>query len=155
MDSTTLDKTSLLTRDQAHLIHPLHNPTAHAQGHVWVKGEGAVLTDADGKEYIDCLAGLWNVVAGHGRRELAEVAARQMETLAYCSGYAGSSNQPCHRSGRANCRADLPVDQSFLLHVRRGANRPTATSRPPATTGNSKESRTRPKSSRGSGVITV
>jgi len=94
MDSTTLDKAALLSRDQSHLIHPLHNPAAHAQGHVWVKGEGAVLTDADGKEYIDCLAGLWNVVAGHGRRELAETAARQMETLAYCSGYAGSTNQP-------------------------------------------------------------
>jgi adenosylmethionine-8-amino-7-oxononanoate aminotransferase len=46
------------------------------------------LTDADGKEYIDGLSGLWNVLAGHGRKELAEVAAGQMETLAYCSGYA-------------------------------------------------------------------
>lgn len=94
MNPTAHDKAALLSRDQAHLIHPLHNPAAHQQGHIWVKGEGAVLFDADGREYIDCLAGLWNVVAGHGRRELAEVAARQMETLAYCSGYAGSSNPP-------------------------------------------------------------
>jgi adenosylmethionine-8-amino-7-oxononanoate aminotransferase len=91
----TVSKSDLLQRDLAHLIHPLHNRQAHAQaGHVWVKGEGPILTDADGKEYIDGLAGLWNVVAGHGRKELAEVAARQMETLAYCSGYAGSSNIP-------------------------------------------------------------
>lgn len=88
------EKTELLARDLAHLIHPLHSRAVHEQGHVWVKGEGAVLTDVDGNRYIDGLAGLWNVVAGHGRRELVEAAARQMETLAYCSGYAGSSNRP-------------------------------------------------------------
>lgn len=85
-------KSDLLTRDRAHLIHPLHNPAAHESGHVWVKGDGAILVDADGKEYIDALSGLWNVVAGHGREELADVAAKQMRELPYCSGYAGSSN---------------------------------------------------------------
>ena len=89
------DKAELLQRDIAHLIHPLHDRATHEQhGHVWVKGEGAILTDVDGKEYIDGLSGLWNVVAGHGRKELAEAAAKQMELLAYCSGYAGSTNQP-------------------------------------------------------------
>ena len=82
----------LLVRDHAHLIHPLHDPQAHKAGHVWVKGEGAILTDADGKKYLDGLSGLWNVVAGHGRAELAEAAKVQMETLGYCSGYSGSSN---------------------------------------------------------------
>ena len=82
----------LLVRDHAHLIHPLHDPKAHQAGHVWVKGEGAILTDADGKKYLDGLSGLWNVIAGHGRAELAEAAKVQMETLGYCSGYSGSSN---------------------------------------------------------------
>ena len=82
----------LLVRDHAHLIHPLHDPKAHKAGHVWVKGEGATLTDADGKKYLDGLSGLWNVVAGYGRAELAEVAKVQMEILGYCSGYSGSSN---------------------------------------------------------------
>jgi adenosylmethionine-8-amino-7-oxononanoate aminotransferase len=86
------NKPALIERDRSHLLHPLHNSTQQAAGHVWVKGEGAVLTDADGKEYLDGLAGLWNVFAGHGRQELVSAAARQMETLAYCSGYAGSSN---------------------------------------------------------------
>jgi adenosylmethionine-8-amino-7-oxononanoate aminotransferase len=88
-------KSELLKRDLAHLIHPLHSRSLHeSKAHIWVKGEGAILTDVDGREYIDGLSGLWNVVAGHGRTELADAAARQMETLAYCSGYAGSSNQP-------------------------------------------------------------
>jgi len=85
-------RTEFLERDQRHLIHPIHSRAVHANGHVWVKGHGAVLVDADGEEYLDGLAGLWNVVAGHGRSELADVAARQMSTLAYCSAYAGSSN---------------------------------------------------------------
>ena len=85
-------QSELLSRDLKHLIHPLHRRKTHEAGHVWVKGEGATLVDADGKECIDGLSGLWNVVVGHGRKELAEAAAEQMETLAYCSGYAGSSN---------------------------------------------------------------
>ncbi len=85
-------KTELLGRDRAHLIHPLHDPGVHRRGHVWVEGKGSILVDADGKEYIDGLSGLWNVVAGHSRRELAEAAAKQMEILPYCSAYAGSSH---------------------------------------------------------------
>jgi adenosylmethionine-8-amino-7-oxononanoate aminotransferase len=86
-------KADLLKSDLAHLIHPIHNRKLHAEtAHVWVRGAGAIIVDADGKEYIDGLSGLWNVVAGHGRKELVEAAAKQMETLAYCSGYSGSSN---------------------------------------------------------------
>ncbi|QDT48516.1 L-Lysine-8-amino-7-oxononanoate aminotransferase [Symmachiella dynata] len=91
----TQTREDFLARDQAHLIHPLHNPRVHAEhGHMWVKGEGAILTDIDGKEYIDGLSGLWNVVAGHCRKELVDAAAQQMQTLPYVSGYAGSTNRP-------------------------------------------------------------
>ena len=61
---------------------------------MWVRGHGAMMEDADGNEYLDGLSGLWNVVAGHGRTELADAAAGQMSTLAYCSAYAGSSSPP-------------------------------------------------------------
>ena len=92
--SETATNADLVARDAAHLIHPLHDAAAHRGARVWVRGEGALLFDADGREYIDGLAGLWNVLAGHGRRELAETARAQMETLAYASGYTGSSNRP-------------------------------------------------------------
>ena len=82
----------LLARDLASLIHPLHDAGVHRSGRVWIRGHGAMLVDADGKEYIDGLAGLWNLVLGHGRRELADAAREQLETLAYVSGYSGSSN---------------------------------------------------------------
>src|SRR5262249_13104024 len=48
-----------------------------------VRGEGAYIYDVNGKRYLDGLAGLFVVQAGHGRRELAEAAARQAEQLAY------------------------------------------------------------------------
>ena len=85
-------KTDLLDSDVRHLIHPLHSKAGHQNAHVWVRSHGSTLVDADGSEYIDGLSGLWNVVAGHGRTELAEAASRQMNTLPYCSGYTGSSN---------------------------------------------------------------
>ena len=109
-------KSELLKRDIAHLIHSLHSRSLHeSKGHVWVKGEGAILTDVDGREYIDGLSGLWNVVAGHGRTELAEAAARQMETLAYCSGYAGSSNQPAIELAERISRMTYPSINRFFF----------------------------------------
>ena len=80
--------------DHAHLLHPLHHPTAHQRPKIWVEGKGAIVKDAEGREYLDGLAGLWNVNVGHGRRELAQAALEQMSTLAYASAYAGSTNYP-------------------------------------------------------------
>ncbi len=83
-----------LATDQAHLLHPLHHPSAHAATRLWVKGEGAWITDSTGRRYLDGLSGLWNVNIGHGRRELADAAQRQMATLAFHSAYAGGTNEP-------------------------------------------------------------
>jgi adenosylmethionine-8-amino-7-oxononanoate aminotransferase len=48
-----------------------------------VRGEGHRVWDIHGKEYIDGLAGLFTVNAGHGRKRLADAAAKQAEQLAY------------------------------------------------------------------------
>ena len=109
----------LLTRDIAHLIHPLHEEPLQRNARVWVKGDGAILTDADGREYIDGLAGLWNVTGrarpdGAGRRDAragrrAGLRIRVRRQL-----------QPArHRVGRAPRRTLLPVHQPLLLHQRR------------------------------------
>jgi putrescine aminotransferase len=84
----------LVKEDQEHLFHPLHHPADHQSPRVWVKGEGIYLWDAEGRQYIDGLACLWNVNVGHGRKELAEAAASQMAELAYCSSYTGATNIP-------------------------------------------------------------
>ena len=89
-----LSNAALLAKDHRHLIHPLHHTTGHANGRIWVRGEGSYLYDADGNRFIDGLSCLWNVSAGHGRATLAEAAAKQMNELAFCSNYAGGSNRP-------------------------------------------------------------
>jgi adenosylmethionine-8-amino-7-oxononanoate aminotransferase len=48
-----------------------------------VRGEGAYVWDAQGRRYLDGLAGLFVVNAGHGRTELAEAAAKQAAELAF------------------------------------------------------------------------
>jgi len=47
------------------------------------RGEGHHIWDSRGRRYIDGLSGLFVVNAGHGRRRLAETAARQAEELAF------------------------------------------------------------------------
>ena len=45
--------------------------------HVFDRGEGSTLYDVQGNAYLDGIAGLWVVNAGHGREEIAEAMAEQ------------------------------------------------------------------------------
>ena len=89
-----IDVDQVLRVDREHLIHPLYHPADHAQPVVVVGGEGTDIIDASGKRYFDALSGLWNVHVGHGRAELAQVAADQMSTLAFNNNYVGFANVP-------------------------------------------------------------
>ncbi|THA24258.1 aspartate aminotransferase family protein [Streptomyces sp. RKND-216] len=55
----------------------------HAPVPTIVRGEGTSIFDERGKRYIDGLAGLFVVQAGHGRTELAEAAADQAQELGF------------------------------------------------------------------------
>ena len=66
------EKTTLLERDRQHLLHPLHHPNAHDAPLIIESGHGIWLRTVDGKEYIDGLAGLWNVLIGHGNTDLGD-----------------------------------------------------------------------------------
>jgi adenosylmethionine-8-amino-7-oxononanoate aminotransferase len=89
-----IDVDQVLRVDREHLIHPLYHPADHAQPVVVVRGEGTDIIDARGNRYFDALSGLWNVHVGHGRTELAQVAAEQMGTLAFNNNYVGFTNVP-------------------------------------------------------------
>ena len=82
--------------DRAHHVHPFTDPAqVHADGaHVFVRGEGVHVWDADGNQFIDGLAGLWCAALGYGRPELAEAAARQMRTLSYAKSFFGQATPP-------------------------------------------------------------
>ncbi|MGA1332704.1 MAG: aminotransferase class III-fold pyridoxal phosphate-dependent enzyme, partial [Ilumatobacteraceae bacterium] len=46
-----------------------------------VRGDGARVYDANGKEYIDGMASLWYCNIGHGNKEMADAIAKQVTTL--------------------------------------------------------------------------
>jgi len=95
--SPGVDVAQLLEADREHLIHPLYHPADHTKPLIVVRGEGAEIVDVNGKRYFDALSGLWNVHVGHGRAELAKVAAEQMGTLAFNNNYVGFVNVPAAR----------------------------------------------------------
>jgi adenosylmethionine-8-amino-7-oxononanoate aminotransferase len=55
----------------------------HADVPVIVRGEGPYIYDAQGKRYLDALAGLFVSQLGHGRTDLAQAAAKQASELAF------------------------------------------------------------------------
>jgi adenosylmethionine-8-amino-7-oxononanoate aminotransferase len=64
------------------------------RGGPWVleRGEGALLYDADGREYLDALSGgLFAVLAGYGREEIARAMYEQARRLNYTNPYATTS----------------------------------------------------------------
>ncbi len=60
-----------------------HHRYADADVPIIVRGEGAYIWDANGKRYLDGLAGLFVNQLGHGREDLAQAAADQAKQLAF------------------------------------------------------------------------
>ncbi|WP_439562190.1 aspartate aminotransferase family protein [Roseinatronobacter sp.] len=82
--------------DAAHHMHPFTANTALGQkgARVITRAEGVRLTDSDGVELIDGMAGLWCVNIGYGRHELADAAARQMRELPYYNTFFQTTHVP-------------------------------------------------------------
>ncbi|HET7465904.1 MAG TPA: aspartate aminotransferase family protein [Candidatus Dormibacteraeota bacterium] len=87
----------LFELDRTHFLHPqgdLAAPEGTIPHLIMTRGDGATITDIEGRQYIDGLASLWNVNVGHGRAVLADAAAEQMAALAFSSAYGGFSTAP-------------------------------------------------------------
>jgi adenosylmethionine-8-amino-7-oxononanoate aminotransferase len=93
MTTTTLTtaQSDLAARDRALLIHP-HLPRSVEERVVMTEGSGCRLRDSEGREYLDATGGLWLAQIGHGRAEIAEVAAAQMQRLEYFTSFWEFSN---------------------------------------------------------------
>jgi adenosylmethionine-8-amino-7-oxononanoate aminotransferase len=82
----TLTEAELQQKAKDHLwMHFSRQSVMESGGGVPIitRGSGHHIWDSRGRKYIDGLSGLFVVNAGHGRRRLAEVAARQAEELAF------------------------------------------------------------------------
>jgi 4-aminobutyrate aminotransferase len=51
------------------------------------KAQGAIITDIEGKNYIDCFSGIAVTNAGHCNEKVREAAKAQMEKLVHCCSY--------------------------------------------------------------------
>ena len=80
--------------DTDHVIHPwsFAGPSL-----LIVRGEGSSYFDATGREYLDALGGIQLCQVGHGRKELADVAATQMAELEYAPMFWNFANEPAVR----------------------------------------------------------
>ncbi len=83
--AATANDAELQRKAREHLwLHFSRQSALEADGvPIIVKGEGHHIWDSAGRKYIDGLSGLFVVNAGHGRRRLAEAAAKQAEQLAF------------------------------------------------------------------------
>ena len=88
---------TLAELDAAHVIHPHAVVGSPAAPVVWARGKGALLWDVDGREYVDGTCGLWQCAVGHGREELARVAAEQMSKLEFYASFWNFANEPSIR----------------------------------------------------------
>jgi len=64
------------------LLHPFAKPASPPEHFVSVaRGEGALVWDSDGNEYVDAMGALWFATVGYGRAEVADAVAAQVRTL--------------------------------------------------------------------------
>jgi PLP-dependent transaminase len=85
------DVAALEASDRAHIIHP-YLPTSTQERGIMTRGQGCALWDVKGREYLDATGGLWLAQIGHGREEIASVAAEQIKTLEYFTSFWEFSN---------------------------------------------------------------
>jgi len=84
-NAMTHDAQDLQRKANDHLwMHFTRQSTLHDSGvPIIVRGDGHHIWDIDGKRYFDGISSLFTVQAGHGRKRLAEAAAKQAAELAF------------------------------------------------------------------------
>lgn len=82
--------------DAAHHMHPFtaNGELAEKGVRIITQAKGAFITDSEGVEILDAMAGLWCVNIGYGRKELADVASAQMQQLPYYNTFFQTSHPP-------------------------------------------------------------
>lgn len=95
-------------------LHPFTRPGADDFLTI-VRGAGAVVWDADGRDYVDGMASLWYCNIGHGRGEVVDAVATQMRQLAAYHTFERFTNEPTERlCARVAALASVPGSRVFL-----------------------------------------
>ncbi len=95
-------------------LHPFARPTKDDFVTI-TRGEGALLWDSDGNEYVDAMASLWYCNVGHGRAEIADAVAAQMRTIETYSCFDPFTNGPAEElAERIATLSSIPDARVFL-----------------------------------------
>ncbi len=91
-----LPTAELQALDAAHHLHPFTQGAALNEkgAKIITSAKGSMLTDSEGVEILDGMAGLWCVNLGYGREELAQAAFDQMKELPYYNTFFQTSHPP-------------------------------------------------------------
>ncbi|MDW4498133.1 aspartate aminotransferase family protein [Sulfitobacter sp. D35] len=108
--------------DAAHHMHPFttNEELAGKGARVITRAKGVFLTDSEGNEILDGMAGLWCVNIGYGREEMAEVAARQMRELPFYNTFFMTTHIPALTLAR-DLAALAPGDLNHVFFAGSGS----------------------------------
>jgi len=104
-------------RDVETLIHPYTQLARFRETGPLIleRGEGVWVFDADGKPYLEGMAGLWCTALGYSNAELVEAAREQMARLPFTHLFSGRSHDPAiELAERLKELAPVPVSKVFF-----------------------------------------
>lgn len=90
------DTNFLIENNGKPIWHPMAHPAEVRSNppKVIMKGEGAHVTDIEGRTVLDAVGGLWNVNLGYSCDPVKKAIAEQLTVLPYYSGFRGTSTGP-------------------------------------------------------------
>ena len=108
--------------DARHHLHPFTDTGDLNQkgARVIAKAEGVYLWDEDGNRILDGMAGLWCVNLGYSRKELADVAHEQMQTLPYYNTFFQTTHAPAAQLAEAIAKV-TPGDLNHVFFAGSGS----------------------------------
>ena len=88
------DDNFLRENNARHMWHPMgHQGQQQANPPAIITGASGVrITDIDGREMVDAVGGLWNVILGYSCDPVRDAISNQLQELPYYSSFAGTSN---------------------------------------------------------------
>lgn len=97
--------------------HPMVHPKRLAAEPplIIVRGQGSLVEDIDGAQYVDGVAGLWCVNVGHGRREVVNAIHQQLSQIAYYSPFDGTATPPSILLSRRLIRMTAQEEMARVL----------------------------------------
>ena len=93
MEKINFNNMNLTERDSQNIWHPYTQHKTSKPPIAIVKGEGALLWDENGKEYIDAIASWWVNPFGHSNRFIADAIYKQLTTLEHVL-FGGFTHEP-------------------------------------------------------------